>query len=288
MPRNFRFGVIEIKPDERAVLVHGGAVTVGARAFDVLMALVERRDRVVSKDELMRVAWPHAVVEENNLQAQVSALRKVLGAAAIATIPGRGYQLTLALDEEADASRPPPGNLPAIRGALIGRERDLAAVAQLVRSHRLVTLTGPGGDGKTRLAQHAAHALSTAYRHGAWWVDLAAVRGGESVAGAIARALGLPLGTAQTAPALTTCLGSRELLVLLDNCEHVAANAAGAVSAILDATPNVRLLATSQRPLETPDEHVYRLEGLAVPGNECSLEQARSCGAVALLEERMR
>ena len=98
---------IEIRPAERQVLVGGQLAPIGARAFDLLMALVERRDRVVSKNELLDVVWPGLVVEENNLQVQVSSLRKVLGPAAIATIPGRGYQCTLPEGVIARARRPP-------------------------------------------------------------------------------------------------------------------------------------------------------------------------------------
>ena len=92
---NYRFDRIEIRPRERHVLVEGNPVSLGARAFDLLLALVERSDRVVSKNELLDLVWPGLVVEENNLQVQVSALRKVLGPGAIATIPGRGYRFSL-------------------------------------------------------------------------------------------------------------------------------------------------------------------------------------------------
>jgi len=86
----YQFGRFELIPATRQLLADGGAVTLGARAFDVLVALVERRDRLVTKDELLEIAWPGLVVEENNLQVQISALRKALGPQAIATIPGKG------------------------------------------------------------------------------------------------------------------------------------------------------------------------------------------------------
>jgi DNA-binding winged helix-turn-helix (wHTH) protein len=83
---------IEIRRAERQLLVDGRVAKLGARAFDVLLALVERRERLVTKNELLNVVWPGVVVEENNLQVQISTLRKLLGPAAIATVPGRGYQ----------------------------------------------------------------------------------------------------------------------------------------------------------------------------------------------------
>ena len=92
MPNSLCFDRFEIRPDERLLLESGVPVTIGARAFDLLLCLAVHRDRVVTKDEAMQSAWPGRVVEENNLSVQVSALRKVIGSAAIATIPGRGYR----------------------------------------------------------------------------------------------------------------------------------------------------------------------------------------------------
>ena len=87
-----RVGEFEIQAQGRRVLRAGEPVPLGARAFDLLLALIEHHDRVVGKDELLALVWPGLVVEENNLTVQVSALRKVLGASAIATVPGRGYR----------------------------------------------------------------------------------------------------------------------------------------------------------------------------------------------------
>lgn len=101
----------EIRPAERRVLVRGEPVALGARAFDLLLALIEHRDRVVGKDELIARVWPGVVVEDNNLTVQVSSLRKVLGAGAIATVAGRGYRFTLPL--HSDASRAAPAASPA-------------------------------------------------------------------------------------------------------------------------------------------------------------------------------
>ncbi len=103
----YRFDHCEIRPTERRLLVGGQPAALGARAFDLLLALVERRDRTVTKNELLDLVWPGLVVEENNLQVQISTLRKVLGQDAIATIPGQGYRFTLR-PEEAEASSVPP------------------------------------------------------------------------------------------------------------------------------------------------------------------------------------
>ena len=102
-----QFDHFEIRPTERQLLIDGHSAPLGARAFDVLMALVERRDRTVTKNELLDLVWPGLVVEENNLQVQISTLRKVLGQNVIATIPGQGYRFALQA-EEAEASSLPP------------------------------------------------------------------------------------------------------------------------------------------------------------------------------------
>src|SRR5262245_3963137 len=116
----YRSGTIEIDAVQRALLIDGVPAKVGARAFDVLLALVERRDRVVSKRELMDVVWPKLVVEEGNLLVHMVALRKLLGPRAIATIPGRGYRFALPVDvvnggpaEATPLSSASRGNLPA-------------------------------------------------------------------------------------------------------------------------------------------------------------------------------
>src|SRR5260221_4059744 len=96
-----RFGCFEVQPEARQLLVSGVPAKLGARAFDVLLALIERRDRVVGKNELLELVWPGLVVEENNLQVQISTLRRLLGPQAIATIPGRGYRVPPNVDEAA-------------------------------------------------------------------------------------------------------------------------------------------------------------------------------------------
>ena len=109
MATAYRFGGFELQPDRRRLLADGRPQTLGQRAFDVLQVLIERRERIVGKNELLDVVWPGLVVEENNLQVQISALRKLLGPQAIATIPGRGYRFTVALDD-ATAERAAEGH----------------------------------------------------------------------------------------------------------------------------------------------------------------------------------
>jgi len=196
------FQDIDVRPGERRLIVGGKAVQIGARAFDLLVALVERSDRVVSKHELLDLVWPKLVVEENNLQVHIHALRKLLGPSAITTVPGRGYRFTA---EPLGAPHQPAvpcvgaslkgdvgthaadGNLPAHVPELIGRAEDLATLMSMLESQRLVTITGAGGIGKTRLAQAVAHALRGQHAQGVWMVELAAVTDPELVVPLVAQ-----------------------------------------------------------------------------------------------------
>jgi len=123
-----KFGRFELQARQRRLLQDGDPVPVGTRAFDVLVTLAERRDRVVTKAELLDLVWPGLVVEENNLQVQISTLRKLLGPQAIATIPGRGYQFTAALSDDDEAASPFKRRLAAILAAdVAGYSRLMAA-----------------------------------------------------------------------------------------------------------------------------------------------------------------
>lgn len=277
---------------ERTLLIDGIAASIGARAFDVLLALVERRDRVVTKNELLDIVWRGVIVEENNLQAQVSALRKLLGPKALATIPGQGYRFAISLATDGPSAGAPVSgvlettNLPASLGELIGREDDLAALSRLIDAHRLVTVLGAGGIGKTQLALAAARGLSTPPAHGVWWVDLAFADSTDKVATAIANAAGVRLGDGASIALLARALSTRKMLLVLDNCEHLAKDVALVASAALESSPALRILATSQEPLQVPGERLYRLDALALPAVGTSLETARRFGAIRLFEAR--
>src|SRR5262245_49860259 len=181
-----RFGRFELQVHERRLVVAGEPATLGARAFDLLLALAERPGRLVSKRALIELVWPGLVVQDNNLAAQMSALRKVVGDEVIATIPGRGYRFVARSEAAppapgaagadtrvAPALAAPPTHLPADLIALHGRGDELAALQRLIDAHRLVTLVGAGGIGKSLLAQHLLHARRSAYPHGVCWVELA-------------------------------------------------------------------------------------------------------------------
>src|SRR5918993_2782805 len=227
-----RFGRFRLQPAQRRLFENDVAVKLGASAFDVLWALVERRDRAVPKHELMQLAWPKRVVEENNLQVQVVTLRKLLGPTAITTIPGRGYQFTALLDGAAPSTTvaalsvdllvaAPPTNLPAELQALYGRDDDLARLREMIKQHPLVSVVGPGGIGKTRLAQAAAFGAIDEFADGVWVVELAPLADPALAISAVARTLGVQLGAEPKAVDLATTLRSRQMLLVLDNCEHL-------------------------------------------------------------------
>ena len=289
---SYRSGAIEIDATRRELLIDAAPAKIGARAFDILLALVERRERVVSKHELMDTVWPKLVVEENNLLVHMVALRKLLGPRAIATIPGRGYRFVLPLDAVvsdrvpavAMAAAPSRGNLPA-SPPLFGRAQDVDAVDALLCGHMVVSIVGAAGIGKTRLALAVASARSE-WPDGRWWIELAAINDAAQVPGTIASALGIQLPTGRSATeALAVALANRNLLLVLDNCEHLADDVAIFVDLLRARAANVRLLVTSQEPLKCRDEQVYRLGALAIPAG-AQLEDAVEFGAVALFVDR--
>ena len=300
MPDHYRFGHVALNPATRQLLIDGQPALLGARAFDLLQALVERSDRLVSKGELLDLVWPGLVVEENNLQVHVSALRKLLGAQAIATVPGRGYRFTMAAQAPA-VSSPAPAPAPALAAAavpprdtlperpvvLLGRERELPELlAQLDRSG-LATLVGPGGIGKTTLARAAAQAGRQAWADGVAWVELASLTDASLISGAVAQALSLQLvvgGDAQAA--LLSSIRNLQALLVLDNAEHLLEAVAPLVQALQRAAPGLRILVTSQVPLHLAGERLLRIEALAVPPDGSAAEPARQHGAVALFCER--
>src|SRR5260221_6129509 len=143
-PPTYRFGRFELQPDKRRLLTSGAPVDVGSRAFDLLVVLVERDGNLVTRDGLLERVWPKVVVEDNTLQAQVSALRKILGPEAIATISGRGYCFTLELTQAGAEPARPKHNLPQQLTSFVGREKEIGHVQQLLSTTRLLTLVATG------------------------------------------------------------------------------------------------------------------------------------------------
>ena len=293
----YRFNNVELQPVERRLKVDGREVHVGARAFDVLLALIERRDRLVPRDELLDLVWLDVAVEPNNLAVQIGALRKVIGPQVIATIPGRGYRFSAVVDEPARAipqfeqvalTLRQRTNLPEQLPALIGRAHELRTVGGLIDAHRVVTITGAGGIGKTRLAQRLLHERRDRYRHGVCWIELAAIDDASTLPSAMAAALGIKLATGEPRAMLEAALAPLDILICLDNAEHVAAETGCLVESLVAALTGVQFVVTSQARLGVSGEQVVRLDPLAVPPAGTSADEALRYGAVDLFVQRAR
>jgi predicted ATPase/DNA-binding CsgD family transcriptional regulator len=182
-----------------------------------------------------------------------------------------------------------PGNLPAEATSFIGRRRELAEIRRKLAAGRLLTLVGPGGVGKTRLAIRAASELGRGFSGGGWLVELAEVRDPALVSNAVAAALDLRDQTATQPLALVLDhLRERQVLLVLDNCEHVLEAAGELTSEVIKAAPGVRVIATSREPLSVSGEHVIPVPPLELPSStaEEPLAQLHQNEAVALFVER--
>ena len=205
------------------------------------------------------------------------------------------------LDQEPslDPAQPPAATtaaarvrLPGRRGAIIGREDDLAAVVPLLGGAGLVTLTGPGGTGKTRLAVEAAFHARGGFADGVWFVDLTQTVDPDGVATLTANTLGLgPQPHTSTEQQLLDHLAPRRMLLVLDNCEHVLTGVRALADQILDHCPDVTLLATSREPLEIAGESLWPVAPLPITDSDTPIAGTRSAttkgAAVALFVERL-
>jgi predicted ATPase/class 3 adenylate cyclase len=180
-----------------------------------------------------------------------------------------------------------PNNLPAQLATFVGRDREMSEVRALLGSSRLVTLTGAGGSGKTRLGLQVAAGLLDGFGDGVWLVELAAVTDQDAVAPAISRALGITGQPGRpTLEALLDALAPQDMLIVLDNCEHLIDACAKIADAILARCPRVHLLATSREPLAIGGETIYRVPSLSLPGPG-DIDPG-STDAVALFTDRAR
>ena len=294
MPDQYRFASSELRPAERQLLVDGTPTALGARAFDLLVALIERRDRVVDKAELFETVWPGLVVEENNLQVQVSSLRKLLGPNAIATVPGRGYQFVAALTPDAAngassgrVTPTNPNNLPHARTRFIGREKALDDCTSLLRDTRLLTLSGIGGCGKTRLAQELAHRQLGEFPDGVWFVDLGPVQEARGVSATVATTMGMKDLSDESLARLAEHLRWRQTLVVLDSCEHVIDAAVESAETLLGSCGALKIVATSREALGMAGEQIFAVRSLSLPATTDVDEMQRS-EAVRLFVDHAR
>ncbi|TMJ30379.1 MAG: hypothetical protein E6G88_07820 [Alphaproteobacteria bacterium] len=291
------FGAFCLWPMRRLLLQDNQPVRIGSRALDILIALLERPGDLVTKDELMARVWPNTFVEPANLTVHIAALRRALGDGRdgnrfLINIPGRGYRFVapVTLSEHSKPSLraiSASHNLPAKVTRLIGRQDIVGRLSSQIARDRFLTVVGPGGIGKTAVVLTVAEKMAASYRHGTWWIDLATGENRQHVASAVASVLGLELDREESPASLVTALRDKEMLLVLDTCEHVVAAVASLVAAVLREAPGVHVLATSREPLHSEGEQLCRLAGLESPPADCaSAEQALRFPAVELLVER--
>jgi len=296
---DFSFGTTFVIPRRRELSHNGAKVEIGDRALDLLLVLVEAQGSILSKDQIIALVWQDRIVEENTLEGQISSLRRALGddRGAIRTVAGRGYQFVGELARPTPVPGGPPVaatlapvypgvRLPASVAPIIGREKALREVTELVLSHRLITLVGSGGVGKTRLAVEAARQLLPHFADGIYLAELAATSSADYLPTTLAVALGFPPGDGTPSfDRLAPSLYARHLLLVLDNCEHLIESAAQIAETLLHIGPRVTILATSREALRIAGEYVYRVPSLEVPPDD-SAADAREFGAIRLFEER--
>lgn len=289
------FGPFVLFPQQHLLFKHGEPVHLGSRALQLLVTLASRNGELLEKNELLALVWPKVVVEECNLRAQMTTLRRVLGDEGdfthIVTVPGRGYRFVAPVTLRETSVVPAlPGRaeaeLPSLSNSLLGCESALQSLAEEVRKRRLLTLIGSGGVGKSSLALALTNTLEPDFLQGRTFVDL--TNRTRSVPQQLADALGIEPSD-QPLAALAACLGHGRHLLVLDNCDHALEDTASTVEALLRLVPTCHLLLTSREALHLEGEFVHDVAPLCagLDADESPLATSlQSAPAVRLLVER--
>jgi predicted ATPase/DNA-binding winged helix-turn-helix (wHTH) protein len=294
----------EIDLGRRELRARGIPVPLGGRAFEVVTVLVQSASEFVTKDHLMERVWPGAIVGEGTIHVHISAVRKALGPdrVMLKTASGRGYRLLgswtpqqreVAAPVYSSPTRtsesPPPNNFPPLITRLIGRAAACEFVRDLVSAYRVVTLTGPGGIGKTSLAIKAVRYLLPDFEDGGWIVELASLSDPNLVPSTVAATLGLKVAGEISAESVARAVGGRHLLLVLDNCEHVIDAAANLAETLTRLCPRTTIVATSREILRIDGESVYRVPPLDAPApGEAAPDTIMQYSAVELFVARMK
>ena len=291
------FGPYRVHPRQRVVLEAGRPLRLGRRAVDILLILLEQAGNVVSKQELIARVWPKSVVEDGNLRVHMAALRKALGDGQagqryIVTVAQRGYSFVAPLSIEPmtlptdGAPQHPCHNLPLRHTRMIGRQALIDSLVQQLPTQRFITLTGAGGIGKTTVALRVAELLIGHYRDGIRLLDLAPLSAASMILPNLAALL--DLSHAEHEPLITFArrVQERQLLLVIDNCEHLLDDIALISETLLRHAPRLHILATSREALRAEGESVQRLEPLACPPATGNRAQALGYPALQLLIER--
>jgi predicted ATPase/DNA-binding winged helix-turn-helix (wHTH) protein len=281
------FGPFHLVASERLLTRGGAAIALGSRALDILIVLISTPNEIVSKKELMSRVWPNVIVEEGSLRFHMASLRKALGdgkdgARYIATLPGRGYCFVAAVtrpgsprdDAPAPAANFAHANLPSRLGRMIDRDDDILKLSAQLNASRFVTIVGAGGVGKTTVAIAVGRHLIEAFAGAVLFVDLGMLDDPDLVTTAIASMLGLSVQSDDATPNLIAYLRNKRILLILDTCEHLVEAVAPLAASIIDAAPQIHILATSREALRADSEHIYRLDALACPPDDPRLTAA--------------
>ncbi|MEA1648031.1 winged helix-turn-helix domain-containing protein [Nitrospirillum sp. BR 11164] len=300
-PAALMFGPFTLVPAERRLEAGGKPLRLGSRTMDLLLCFAARAGEVVSRRDLTAHVWAGTHVEDSNLRFQIGQLRRALaehspGREYIANVAGRGYCFTATVQRQDRAREAHPNDshpnhrLPRPSAPLIGRDHDIDAITARINTTRLLTVVGPGGVGKTATAMATAHRWAAETACMTVFVDLSPLTTSGGVAHAVASALDITATTTDPAPQVTEALSGRDMLLILDNCEHVAEDAAHLVERLISASPDLRVLATSREPLRGMEEAIYWLAPLDGPmvGDGRDATAMRALPAVDLFISRAR
>jgi predicted ATPase/DNA-binding winged helix-turn-helix (wHTH) protein len=282
------FDSFEVDTEAFELRQAGRAITMEPQVFEVLAYLVANAGRLVPKEELLDEIWGDRFVSESALTSRIKTARKALGDDGrrqhyIKTVHGKGYRfdgVERPVDKSTDG-----GALPAERTPLFGREEDIDEIGAALGEERLVSLLGVGGAGKTRLAIAAARSVASRFDDGVCFIDLVPIEHGEEIDGALAAAAGLAIGPGSTRAQIVSLLAQRNVLIILDNVEHLVEEVAAVLDALLEGTTAPRFLVTSRVPVELVDERRFLVEPLPVVGEEgpavdLFVRSARRFGAI--------
>jgi predicted ATPase/DNA-binding winged helix-turn-helix (wHTH) protein len=294
------FGPFRLSAAARVLEKGGVPIRLGSRALDILVALIERPNEIVTKKELVARVWPDLVVDEGSLRFHISALRKALGERRsgrryVTNVSGRGYCFVAPISRAA-------GPLPSLRNSLplpavglppspprmVGREEAVRLISNELATWRFVTIAGAGGIGKTTVATAVSHKMIGVFDGAVHYVDFGPLSTPALVPNMVASTVGLQGSFTDLVGALSSFLRDKRMLLMLDSCEHLIDAIAPLAERIFQEAPNIHILVTSREPLRVEGERVHRLPALACPPEDARLTTAQVAKfpAVQLFLER--